>query len=98
MPGRHVAGALIIRPDCRDRDAGDVVDADRGERAIEHVAEGAVLLHLWRREEDAVDAALHHRRQRVLGARAFRLDAREQDAIALTPRLLLGTREQTAEP
>src|SRR5438067_1445283 len=30
MAGRQVAGALIVRPHCRDRAAGDVVEADPG--------------------------------------------------------------------
>src|SRR6478735_9386232 len=65
MPGREVAGALVVRAYGHDVAPFDVVDAHGGEGVVENVAEGAVLLHLRCRKEDAVDASFHHRGQRV---------------------------------
>ena len=92
-----LAGLLVVGGDGRDAAARDVGGAHDREGAVEHVAQRAVILHLRCGEEDAVDSPLHHRGQRVLGARAFGLHAREHQPIALPPRLLLRSRQAAAQ-
>ena len=94
---RDVPRLLVVGADRRHGPSSDVIQAHDRQRRVEDVAQRGVLLHLRRREQDSVDAALHHRRQRVLGPGTFRLDAGEKEPVALPAGFLLRPGERAAQ-
>ena len=87
----------MIRADEGDAAARDAVDAHRRDGTAQQLPDPGVSLHLRGGRQDAVHAPLQEHPQVAFGVGTIPVDAPDQDAVSLTPRLALGADHETCE-
>jgi hypothetical protein len=73
------------------------MDADRRDRTAQHFPDPGVALHLRGRRQDTVHATLEQHVEVTLGICSIPVYAADQDPMALTPRLTLGSDHETSQ-
>ena len=97
MSGGKQGCLHVVGTDERDPASQNTMDADRRDRTAQQFPDPGIALHLRGRRQDTVHATLEQHVEVTLGVGTLPVDAPDQNPMALTTRLALGTDHETRE-